>query len=179
MWKIILQNGILKKKNSCYYRYEYDMMSFTQKRIWYDVGHFDWHNTKYKNMARGLILSSPTLTANSFLASFSKTPPKSFKLSLPFSHLLHHHHYHPQPCLLPFACCFCMSSSSSSPTTECPIDMSKYKEAFSKRMAMAGLKPHHKIGNLQKNWIFFFPSGKFLLFMQLGVCPFDIFVICW
>ncbi|XP_061366426.1 uncharacterized protein LOC133309648 [Gastrolobium bilobum] len=91
-------------------------------------------------MARGLILlSSPTFTATSVLASFSKTPPKSFKLSLG-SHLLHHHS-HPQPCSLPLTCCFCVSSSPS----QCPIDMSKYREVFSRRMAMAGLKPHHRI----------------------------------
>lgn len=29
-----------------------------------------------------------------------------------------------------------------------PIDISKYRENFSKRMDMAGLKPHHRIGQL-------------------------------
>ncbi|KAJ1377454.1 tRN, partial [Sesbania bispinosa] len=90
-------------------------------------------------MARGLILSSPTLTATCLLASFSITPPKSFKLSLG-SQILHQYS-HPQPCYLPLACCFSVSSSP----TECPIDISKYREAFSRRMAMAGLKPHHRI----------------------------------
>ncbi|XP_016203705.1 uncharacterized protein LOC107644380 [Arachis ipaensis] len=89
-------------------------------------------------MARGVILSTPCLTAStsSLLASFSKTPPKSFKLSLS-SHLLHHH----QPCTLPLTCCFSVSSSEA----QCSIDLSKYREAFSRRMAMAGLKPHHRI----------------------------------
>ncbi|KAI3924072.1 hypothetical protein MKW92_015355 [Papaver armeniacum] len=41
-----------------------------------------------------------------------------------------------------FFCCHC----TSSPRTEQPtIDVVKYKEAFAKRMAMAGLKPHHRI----------------------------------
>ncbi|TKY44633.1 tRNA(Ile)-lysidine synthase [Spatholobus suberectus] len=80
-------------------------------------------------MARGLILSSPTLTATTcLLAPFSKTPPKRFNLSLGFR-------------LLSSACCFSVSSSPS----QCSIDMSKYTEAFSRRMAMAGLKPHHRI----------------------------------
>ncbi|KAK7314467.1 hypothetical protein VNO77_32992 [Canavalia gladiata] len=86
-------------------------------------------------MARGLILSSPTLTATFLLASFSKTPPKSFNLLLDFK-LVHHHHRLP-----PLACCFSVSSSLS----QSPIDISKYREAFSRRMAMAGLKPHHRI----------------------------------
>ncbi|RDX69264.1 tilS, partial [Mucuna pruriens] len=87
-------------------------------------------------MARGLILSSPTLTATTcLLAQFSKTPPKSFNLSFGFK--LIHHHYH----LLPLACCF---SASSSPS-QCSIDMSKYTEPFSRRMALAGLKPHHRL----------------------------------
>ncbi|KAK7364035.1 hypothetical protein VNO80_12367 [Phaseolus coccineus] len=90
-------------------------------------------------MARELMLSSPTLTAATCLfASISKTPPKSFNLSFGFK-LMHHQHYHHH--LLPLACCFSVSSSSS----QCSIDMSKYTEAFSRRMAMAGLKPHHQI----------------------------------
>ncbi|KAI3929099.1 hypothetical protein MKW92_051878, partial [Papaver armeniacum] len=41
-----------------------------------------------------------------------------------------------------FFCCHC----TSSPRTEQPtIDVVKYKEAFAKRMAMVGLKPHHRI----------------------------------
>ncbi|XP_027358151.1 uncharacterized protein LOC113867208 isoform X2 [Abrus precatorius] len=77
-------------------------------------------------MARGLILSSSTLSATSLFSSFSKTPLKSFNLSL-CSKLLHHH---------------CQLHASPS---QCSIDISKYREAFSRRMAMAGLKPHHRI----------------------------------
>eukprot|EP00256_Glycine_max_P036344 XP_006583380.1 uncharacterized protein LOC100818654 isoform X3 [Glycine max] len=87
-------------------------------------------------MARGLILSSPTLTATTCLfASISKTPPKSFNLS--FGLKLIHHHYH----LIPSPCSFSVDSSPS----QCSIDISKYTETFSRRMAMAGLKPHHRI----------------------------------
>jgi hypothetical protein len=99
-------------------------------------------------MARGLILSSsssPILTANSLLSSFSKTPSKSFSL-LSFSHLLHHHHYLPKSSSIPLSCCFSVSSSSTSPSQQCSIDMSNYRQAFSKRMDMAGIKPHHRIG---------------------------------
>ena len=91
-------------------------------------------------MGRGLILSSPTLTG--LFASISKIPPKSFNLSFGFK-LVHHQHHH----LLPLACCFSVSSSPSSPS-QCSIDISKYTEAFARRMAMAGLKPHHRIGQL-------------------------------
>ncbi|KAK7379999.1 hypothetical protein VNO78_32319 [Psophocarpus tetragonolobus] len=87
-------------------------------------------------MARGLILSSPALTATtSLLAPFYKTPPKNFNLSFGFK--LSHHQYP----LLPLLCCFSLSSSPS----QSSIDISKYTEAFSRRMAMAGLKPHHRI----------------------------------
>ncbi|KAH1241121.1 tRNA(Ile)-lysidine synthase [Glycine max] len=87
-------------------------------------------------MARGLILSSPTLTATTCLfASISKTPPKSFNLS--FGLKLIHHHYH----LIPSPCSFSVDSSPS----QCSIDISKYTETFSRRMAMAGLKSHHRI----------------------------------
>ncbi|XP_058763257.1 uncharacterized protein LOC131636662 isoform X1 [Vicia villosa] len=89
-------------------------------------------------MARGLILSSPTLlTANSLFTSFSKTPSKSFKLS-PFSYLLHHRHYPKSPSIS--SSCVCSSSSQ-----QCSIDISNYRQAFSNRMDMAGIKPHHRI----------------------------------
>ncbi|WVZ15626.1 hypothetical protein V8G54_013192 [Vigna mungo] len=89
-------------------------------------------------MGRGLIPSSPT-TLTGLFASISKTPPKSFNLSFGFK-LVHHKYRH----LLPLACCFSVSSSTSSPS-QCSVDISKYTEAFSRRMAMAGLKPHHRI----------------------------------
>jgi hypothetical protein len=92
-------------------------------------------------MARGLILSSsssPILTANSLLSSFSISH---------FSHFLHHHHYLPKSSSsIPLSCCFSVSSSSTSPSQQCSIDMSNYRQAFSKRMDMAGIKPHHRIG---------------------------------
>ena len=36
--------------------------------------------------------------------------------------------------------------SCSSNLQDDSIELSNYKETFSKRMAMAGLKPHHRIG---------------------------------
>ncbi|XP_050269451.1 uncharacterized protein LOC126713665 isoform X5 [Quercus robur] len=85
-------------------------------------------------MARGLTRA----TTSTFLAtSFLKiTPPiwknPSVSLSVPWTQFLckcslaHHHHQHQHQ-------------------HQHPIDMSKYKEAFSMQMAMAGLKPHHRI----------------------------------
>lgn len=92
-------------------------------------------------MGRVLIPSSPT-TLTGLFGSISKTPPKSFNLWFGFK-LVHHKYRH----LLPLACCFSVSSSTSSPS-QCSVDISKYTEAFSRRMAMAGLKPHHRIGQL-------------------------------
>jgi len=91
-------------------------------------------------MARGLIPSS-SLSANTLLSSFSKNPSKNFKLS-PFSHLL----YLPKPSSVSSPCCFTVCSSPSSPSQQCSIDMVKYRQVFSRRMDMAGIKPQHRIG---------------------------------
>ncbi|CAL0317387.1 unnamed protein product [Lupinus luteus] len=86
-------------------------------------------------MGRVLILSSSS-SSTSLLTSISKTTHKCLNFSF-----LHHHPQHSS--FLPSSSRFSMSSSSSSsPPT---IDISKYKQAFSKRMAMVGLKPHHRI----------------------------------
>ena len=53
-------------------------------------------------------------------------------------HYLHRHHR----LRLPSLRCFSQCASSS----QHAIDMAKYREAFSRRMTMAGLKPHHRIG---------------------------------
>ena len=125
-------------------------------------------------MARGLILSSLTLTATTtcLFASISKTPPKSFNLS--FGLKLIHHHYH----LLPLLCSFSVYSSPS----QCSIDMSKNTETFSRRMAMAGLEPHHRIGQLLFVSLIF-PAeklnlfGKFCYLLNL-VCALFVIVLC-
>ncbi|CAL5186475.1 unnamed protein product [Lathyrus oleraceus] len=85
-------------------------------------------------MARGLILSSPAtlLTANSLFPS-----SKSFNLS-PFSYLLHHRY-------TPKSSSVSSSSVCSSTSQQCSIDISKYRQPFSNRMDMAGIKPHHRI----------------------------------
>lgn len=87
------------------------------------------HGAHTQAMARGITrVTTSTFLATSFLTI---TPPiwknQSVSLSVPWTQFLckcslaHHHRQH-------------------------PIDMSKYKEAFSMQMAMAGLKPHHRIG---------------------------------
>ncbi|CAK8534027.1 unnamed protein product [Lathyrus sativus] len=78
-------------------------------------------------MARGLILSSPAtlLTAN------------SLKLS-PFSYLLHHR-YNPNSSSIS------SSSLCSSTSQQRSIDISKFRQSFSNRMDMAGIKPHHRV----------------------------------
>ncbi|XP_059638126.1 uncharacterized protein LOC132280040 [Cornus florida] len=85
-------------------------------------------------MARGLIVSSQNkTTSHLLLTSISRvsTTGKLGKNAFAPNHL---------------------QSSASIPSSRLlcsypndPIDMSKYRETFSKRMAMAGLKPHHRI----------------------------------
>ena len=67
----------------------------------------------------------------------------------------------------------------SSTSQQCSIDISKYRQPFSNRMDMAGIKPHHRIGlllfsysshfTLTTQFIYFW---EILLFVQFGVCPF-------
>ncbi|PON50553.1 tRNA(Ile)-lysidine synthase [Parasponia andersonii] len=97
-------------------------------------------------MARGLILSLRMETrafANpTFLRSIPILPLSIYRIPfLCYRHYRHLRHSVPSPR------CFshCASSSSSSPPTHDAIDMNKYQEAFSRRMAMAGLKPHHRV----------------------------------
>ncbi|KAG7578561.1 tRNA(Ile)-lysidine synthase N-terminal [Arabidopsis thaliana x Arabidopsis arenosa] len=86
-------------------------------------------------MARGLALcsngrKSSTLLSNSILrVSFSFSPKTLFTSSYP------HQSRHPK-----FSRLFC--NHTCVPET---VDETKYKEVFNKRMAMAGLKPHHRI----------------------------------
>ncbi|KAI9119314.1 hypothetical protein K1719_009989 [Acacia pycnantha] len=88
-------------------------------------------------MARGFLLSTQSRPdpVNILLSSLSRQPHKKCKLFLGFPMWHHSHH---QPHYVALARC---NSSSS----QYPIDMSKYREAFSRRMAMAGLQPHHRI----------------------------------
>ncbi|XP_038879702.1 uncharacterized protein LOC120071467 [Benincasa hispida] len=83
-------------------------------------------------MAQGLIPRAQTGTNHSFfLLSFKPKFPLP-RCKFPF--ML------PPLRLLPLPRCFCRYSSLQE-----PIDLCKYREAFSKRMDMAGLKPHHRI----------------------------------
>ncbi|KAI5320477.1 PREDICTED: tRNA lysidine(34) synthetase TilS [Prunus dulcis] len=75
-------------------------------------------------MARGVILPSQTST-QTLLFAIPKIPLTTWKL----------------PFMSRQVSCKCLS-------TQAPVvavDMAKYKEAFSRRMAMAGLKPHHRV----------------------------------
>ncbi|XWS69892.1 hypothetical protein CRYUN_Cryun03dG0002700 [Craigia yunnanensis] len=87
-------------------------------------------------MARGLVLCSQTRT----IAKLSLLLPKHkfwFK-----SHHHHHHHLYCEPQNLHSTRIFCHCVCSQAPIV---VDVAKYNEAFSRRMAMAGLKPHNRI----------------------------------
>lgn len=110
----------------------------------------------HEEMARGLILSGQTRTSSTLLStcvaalSLSPTKCKHLKIAL--------------ICPLYQAStrfsCYCSHAHS----IEHPVDMIKYKEAFSRRMAMAGLKPHHRIGSSLSNFSFTFLEFKVLSF---------------
>ncbi|GAV78437.1 ATP_bind_3 domain-containing protein, partial [Cephalotus follicularis] len=85
-------------------------------------------------MARGLNVCLQTRVTSTFLAK----PICKKILYLSDKHKrLYVAHYHPS------ARFFCKCSLAHD--QQQPIDMSKYKDSFSKRMALAGLKPHHRI----------------------------------
>ncbi|KAJ7969606.1 tRNA(Ile)-lysidine synthase [Quillaja saponaria] len=88
-------------------------------------------------MAGGLILSSQARTSTATLLAASISKIQSRKCRIPF---VFHHYHLPQPCSVPLTRYFCVLSS-----TQDAIDMSMYKEAFSRRMTMVGLKPYHRI----------------------------------
>ncbi|XP_062090785.1 uncharacterized protein LOC133797041 [Humulus lupulus] len=91
-------------------------------------------------MARGLILplrmETMAFAATPQFSSITRIPLSvrtiPFLSHLPLSHSL------------PSLRCYSLSASSSL-TTQDAIDMNKYQEAFSRRITMAGLKPHHSI----------------------------------
>ncbi|XP_060169761.1 uncharacterized protein LOC132600548 [Lycium barbarum] len=89
-------------------------------------------------MARGFLISSQTKTSShlllnsiyetSRLTKFLYYPSSSLRFSLSTSFSSR------------FLCSYCSHSQENG-----PIDMSVYSDTFAKRMAMAGLKPHHPI----------------------------------
>ncbi|TYG66771.1 hypothetical protein ES288_D05G026800v1 [Gossypium darwinii] len=85
-------------------------------------------------MARGLVLCSQTRTIAK-LSFFLPYPKLWFK-----PHCHHHPCYGPQN--IPSARVFCHCVSSQTLNL---VDMAKYNEAFSRRMAMAGIKHHNRI----------------------------------
>ncbi|XP_054810382.1 uncharacterized protein LOC129311901 isoform X3 [Prosopis cineraria] len=90
-------------------------------------------------MARGFLLSSQSRpdAMNILLSSLSK---EAHQKSKPFLGFPLWHHFHQQPRYVAPARYSCYSSAS-----QYPIDIPEYREAFSRRMAMAGLQPHHRI----------------------------------
>ncbi|EOY30778.1 Adenine nucleotide alpha hydrolases-like superfamily protein, putative isoform 1 [Theobroma cacao] len=84
-------------------------------------------------MARGLLLCSQTRTIAKL--SFS-LPNRKFRFKPHYHHLYYEHQNLPSTRVF----CHCVSSQPST-----VVDMAKYNEAFSRRMAMAGLKPHNHI----------------------------------
>ncbi|TXG61393.1 hypothetical protein EZV62_012756 [Acer yangbiense] len=89
-------------------------------------------------MARGLIFfNAQSRTTSTLLstciATLSLSPTKCQQMHIPLM----------SPLYRPSTRFFCKCSHTHS--VEHPIDMTTYKEAFSRRMAMAGLKPHHRI----------------------------------
>ncbi|GLT69577.1 hypothetical protein SLA2020_417170 [Shorea laevis] len=83
-------------------------------------------------MARGL---TRTTTSTFISTSVPKTTPPICK------HPFVSNRHFPRPRSVTWTRFLCKCSRAA----EDPVDMSKYKEAFSRRMAMAGLKPHHRI----------------------------------
>lgn len=102
------------------------------------------HSAKFSGslMARGVALrccngrKSSTLLYSSIAKVSLSFSPKTLFASFPI-----------QPRRQSFSRLFC--NLSSVPNT---VDEKKYKEVFNRRMAMAGLKPHHRIG-ISTNWI--------------------------
>ncbi|XVF49186.1 hypothetical protein PTKIN_Ptkin03bG0248400 [Pterospermum kingtungense] len=86
-------------------------------------------------MARGVVLCSQTRT----IAKLSLLLPKP---KLWFKPHHRHNHLYREPQNLPSTRIFCHCFGSQAPTV---VDVAKYNEAFSRRMAMAGLKPHNRI----------------------------------
>ncbi|KAK3041676.1 hypothetical protein RJ639_001486 [Escallonia herrerae] len=95
-------------------------------------------------MARGLIISPHSKTTSHLIltsisrASSSLTKFTTNPLTASPNNLLRSSLSNPSNRVL---CCNCSTAQHCND----PIDMSRYREAFAKRMAMAGLKPHHRV----------------------------------
>ncbi|KAH9800713.1 tRNA(Ile)-2-lysyl-cytidine synthase [Citrus sinensis] len=85
-------------------------------------------------MARGSIVSAQSRTTSTLLSTLvARLSLSSVKCRIPFTRSQY----------LPSIRLFCKCSHAHA--VEYLTDMTKYREAFSRRMAMAGLKPHHRI----------------------------------
>ncbi|GLT48580.1 hypothetical protein SLA2020_221970 [Shorea laevis] len=85
-------------------------------------------------MARGLVLCYPT-------RAIARVSPLLPKCKISFMSLYRLHQLCHAPQCLPSTRTFCKCAALQEQT----IDITEYKEAFSRRMAMAGLRPHNRI----------------------------------
>ncbi|XP_016455154.1 uncharacterized protein LOC107779273 isoform X2 [Nicotiana tabacum] len=89
-------------------------------------------------MARGFLVSPQTITSSQLLLTFiSEAKFLNYPSS---SSTTHFRFFLSTPSSSRFLCSCCSRHQEN-----VPIDMSAYSETFSKRMAMAGLRPHHRI----------------------------------
>lgn len=102
-------------------------------------------------MARGFLISTQTKNSSHFLLNsisetsrLTKLPYYPSSSSLRFS-------LSPPPSPPRFLCSCCSHFQENG-----TIDMSVHSEAFAKRMAMVGLKPHHRIGKFYPSIVFLF-----------------------
>lgn len=120
-----------------------------------------------EQMMSGQSRTASTLLSTCVAATLSFSPTKSRHVKLPLVSSL-------SPRL------FCSCSHAHS--VEHPIDITNYKQAFSRRMAMAGLKPQHRIGPSLSNFSFIIiivdkNRIEFLFLLSLPLPDFDILLL--
>ncbi|KAF3441931.1 hypothetical protein FNV43_RR15846 [Rhamnella rubrinervis] len=99
------------------------------------------HGRPLKFMARGLLLSAQTTTCTNPTFIFIRRQPLPI-CKIPFMARHPRRRIHPALChSVPSPRFFCNFAAITHDT----VDTTKYTEAFYRRMAMAGLKPHHRI----------------------------------
>lgn len=96
------------------------------------------------SMARGFFVCPQTKNSSQLLlTSISEASRLTKFLNYPSSSSTTHLHF---SLFTPSSSRFLCSRCSTHRQENVPIDMSAYSDTFAKRMAMAGLKPHHRIG---------------------------------
>lgn len=123
-------------------------------------------------MARGFILSSQSrITTVSFITRVRFSPPKSQKLI--FMSTPPHFCLRLPPNVTPTRS-FCCKYS----LVQDQVDMVKYKEAFSKQMALAGLKRHHRIGLFTTLQLFLLVQISFFFYLCM-CCKWPELSVTW